>query len=82
LSNNGAASNIQRAGARRLVALAYILAISIPPLGLVLGIVLILRSGRRYRVHGMAVIALSVIISVVWVVILTSGGLKTPSSGY
>lgn len=78
--SNGAASNAQNAGPRRLVVLAYIVAISIPPLGVILGIVLILRSGGRHTAHGVAVVVLSVIVSVLWVVFLTSGAFNTPSS--
>jgi hypothetical protein len=79
---NGAASNDRSASVRRLVALAYILAISIPPLGLILGITLSLRSGRQYAKHGMGIIGLSIIASIVWVVLLTSGALTTPTTGY
>ncbi len=79
---NDAASNDPSASVRRLVALAYILAISIPPLGLVLGIALSVRSGRQYSKHGMGVIGLSIVASIVWVVILTSGALTTPTTSY
>jgi drug/metabolite transporter superfamily protein YnfA len=79
---NGAASNDRSASVRRLVALAYILAISIPPLGLILGITLSLRSGRQYAKHGMAIIGLSIIASIVWVVILTSGALTASTTSY
>jgi hypothetical protein len=79
---NGAASNAQSARVRRLVALAYILAISIPPLGLIMGIVLSLRPGRHYAKHGVVIIALSIIASVLWVVFLTSGAFNRPTTGY
>jgi hypothetical protein len=79
---NGAAPNAQSAGVRRLVALAYVLAVSVPPFGLILGIALVLRSGRRYSMHGLGVIALSVMASIVWIVIVTSGALNTPTTGY
>jgi hypothetical protein len=77
---NGTASNNQ--GVRRVVALAYVLAISIPPLGLILGIALCLRAGRRYLLHGIAVIVVSIIATVVWVLLLTSGGLSTTDTSY
>ena len=47
---------------------AYVLAISIPPLGLILGISLSLRSGRRHSMHGAGVIALSITVSIAWIV--------------
>ncbi len=78
---NGA-SNDRSASIRRLVALGYILAISIPPLGLILGIALSLRSGRQYAKHGLGIIGLSIIASIVWIVVLTSGAFNTPSTSY
>jgi hypothetical protein len=78
---NGA-SNAQSAGVRRLVALAYVLAISIPPLGLIFGIALIIRSGKQPSLHGLGVIALSIITLIVWIVVLTSGTLNTSTPGY
>lgn len=79
---NGAASNARGAGASRLVALAYILAVSVPPLGLILGVFLILRPGRSQPKHGLGVIALSVVASIVWIVIVTAGALNTTTTGY
>ncbi len=79
---NGAASNDRGASLRRLVALAYILAISIPPLGLILGITLILRPGRQYAKHGIGIIGLSIIASIVWIVIFTSGALNASTTSY
>ena len=79
---NGAASNDRSASVRRLVALAYILAISIPPLGFILGITLSFMSGRQYAKHGLGIIGLSIIASIVWIVIFTSGALNTPTTGY
>jgi hypothetical protein len=77
---NGTASNKQ--GVSRVVALAYVLAISIPPLGLILGIALCVRSGRRYLVHGIAVIVISIIATVVWVLLLTGGGFTSTDTSY
>ena len=79
---NGAASNAQRNRARQLVVLAYILAISIPPLGFVLGIVVILRSSMASSKHGALIIVVSVVATVVWILILTSGALNTTDTGY
>lgn len=78
---NGNVSD-RRSGDARLVALAYILAISMPPLGLIFGIVMALRSGRRYSKHGLGVIAVSIVAGIVWAVIIGSGALNTTTSGY
>ena len=77
---DGAPSNAPSAGVRRWVALAYILAISIPPLGFILGLVLIFKSGRQASAHGVVVIVLSIIASAVWVVVVVSGALNAASS--
>jgi hypothetical protein len=74
--------NSRSAGVRRLVVLAYILAISIPPAGLILGIALSLRFRSYYSKHGVGVIVLSIIASIVWIVVITSGALTTPTTGY
>jgi hypothetical protein len=79
---NDAASNDGGARIRRLVVLAYLLAVSIPPLGLILGIALSLRAGRRYSLHGVLVIALSIIMGIVWIGLLSSGAFSTPSTSY
>lgn len=79
---NGAASNVRRNRARRLVALAYILAISVPPLGFVLGIVVLLGSSMASSKHGVLIIVVSVLAAVVWVLLLTSGTLNTTDTGY
>jgi hypothetical protein len=79
---NGAARNPSSAGVRRVVVLAYILAVSVPPLGLILGIVLVCRPAWGHSKHGLGVIALTVIASIVWIVIVTSGALNTTTTGY
>jgi hypothetical protein len=62
--------------------LAYLLAISIPPLGFVLGIVVILRCSMASSKHGALIIVVSVLAAVVWILILTSGTLNTTAPGY
>lgn len=79
---NGAASNAQRNRVRQLVALAYILAISVPPLGFVLGVVVILRSSMASWKHGALIVVVSVLAAAVWILILTSGTLSTTETGY
>lgn len=79
---NGAASNAQRNSFRRLVALAYILAIAMPPVGFVLGIVVILRPSMASAKQGALIIVVSVLAGVVWILILTSGTLSSTDTGY
>lgn len=81
-SRNGAASNARRERARRLLALAYILAVAIPPIGFALAIVIVVRFRNLRPWHGAAIIVISILASVIWILIITSGALNTPSSGY
>ena len=81
-STNGAASNPRRESARRVLALAYILAVAVPPIGFVLGIVIAVRFRNVRPWHGAAIIVISILASIVWIVIITSGALNTPTSGY
>ena len=77
-SSNGASADAPSKGANRLLVLAYILAISIPPLGLVLGVAVALRLGKAN--HAVWIVLLSLITAVVWVLLLTSGSLNDASS--
>jgi hypothetical protein len=79
-SRNGAASDAEQLAERRLLALAYITAVSIPPVGLILGIVLIVRPGRALSKHGAWIIAISVVAAAVWVLVLTSNLIDTSSN--
>jgi hypothetical protein len=81
-SRNGAASNVRRDSVHRLVVLAYITAVSMPPLGFVLGIVVAIRSAKMNSKHGAWIIVVSIIASLVWILIITSGALSTASTDY
>ena len=81
-SQNGAVSNAQSARAYRFVVLAYIIAVSMPPIGFILGIVVANRSSKMGSRHGAAIIALSIIAGVLWILIITSGALSTASTDY
>lgn len=81
-SQNGAAADAETASAYRLVVLAYILAVSIPPIGLGLGIAVALRSSKTISKHGGWIIALSILAALAWVVIIGSGALNTASTDY
>lgn len=80
--SNGAARNDRSASGGRLVALGYVLAISIPPLGLVLGLALSFSFRRRFVTHSVGIVALSIAASIVWIVLLSSGAFRTPTTGY
>jgi hypothetical protein len=77
-STNGASADAPSQGFSRLLVLAYICAISIPPLGLALGIAVALRLHKTR--HAIWIVLLSLITAAVWVLILTSGSLNSASS--
>jgi hypothetical protein len=62
--------------ARRLVALGYITAVGMPFVGFILGISILIRLPKPNSKHGAWIIAISVVASVVWVLIIASGALK------
>jgi len=82
VSSNGATANGSPRSIDRLVTLGYITAVSIPPIGLILGIVLAIGSRRASSRHAPWVIAVSVAAAVVWVLVLASGALRTASTDY
>jgi ABC-type Fe3+ transport system permease subunit len=81
-SRNGAASNAHRESARRLITLAYILAVSMPPLGFGLGVVIALRFGAPRSKHGAWIILISILASVIWILIIAGGALNTPTNDF
>ena len=82
-SRNGAASNGGRATASRLLVLAYIMAISVPPIGFGLAIVIGVRFKNLRSKHGACIIVISIVASVIWILVLTSGALNTTTTtGY
>ena len=81
-SPNGASDRAWSQSFQRLVVLGYILAVAMPPVGFVLGIVVAVRGARVKSRHGMLIIPLSVIAAVAWVAILASGALTTPDQNF
>jgi hypothetical protein len=81
-SRNGAAADRRSDSLYRVIVLAYILAASMPPLGLILGIGLAVRTNKTNARHGMWIILVSIVASVVWAVIIASGALNTPSTDF
>jgi hypothetical protein len=79
---NGRTPTGQSASAYRLVVLAYIIAVSMPPLGFVLGLILAIRFDKPASKQGVWVIAVSIVAALVWVVIIAGGALNTTSSDF
>jgi hypothetical protein len=68
---------VQSESIQRLVVLGYITAVAIPPVGLVLGIVLVIRFTAAESKHGAWMIAISIVALGVWLLILASGVVNT-----
>ena len=79
-SSNGASGRTPSAGPSRLVVLGYITAFALPLLGLVLGVVVATRPARSTSRHGRWIIGISIIASVVWALVFTSGVLTSTSN--
>jgi hypothetical protein len=80
VSRNGSTSNAADQRAWRLAVLGYILAIAIPPGGLILGIVLARRDSRPHARHGYMIIAISIVATIVWFLLFSSGIADTSSN--
>jgi hypothetical protein len=81
-SQDGRAPIGQSASAYRFVVLAYIIAVSMPPIGLILGLFLAIRFDRPASKHGVWVIAVSVVAALAWAVIIAGGALNTSNSDF
>jgi hypothetical protein len=80
VSNNGARANLTSAGVQRLVVLGYITAVTMPPVGFILGLLLAIRIGKPNSRRGIWVIVVSIVASIVWVVLLATGVLNPNSN--
>lgn len=59
------------------------MAVSMPPIGFGLGVVIAIRFSDLRSNHGAWIIVISIVASVVWVLIITSGALNTTdTTGY
>jgi general stress protein CsbA len=70
---------VQSESIQRLVVLGYITAVAIPPVGFVLGIVLVIRFTAAESKHGAWIIAISLVALVLWLLLLASGAVNTTS---
>lgn len=77
--SNAAPPDVLSDSLRRLVVVGYITAVAIPPIGCIVGIVIVFRRRPAYK-HGLAMIVLSIIAAVIWVLLLSSGALTSASS--
>lgn len=78
-SSNGATADVRSDSAFRLVVLGYITAVAMPLVGFILGIVVATRHTKATSKHGVWIIVLSIIASILWILILTSGVLAITS---
>ncbi len=79
-SSNGATANVQSDSIRRLVVLGYITAFAMPLIGFILGIVVVMNPAKASSKHGPRIIAISIVASIVWILILSSGALTATST--
>ncbi|HTX30543.1 MAG TPA: hypothetical protein VMD09_04115 [Solirubrobacteraceae bacterium] len=79
-SSNGGSAHGPSRGFSRLLVVAYILAFSIPPIGLVLGVVVALRLGKPK--HAVWIVLISLATATVWVLLLTSGSFNSAGTDY
>lgn len=80
VSSNGRSSHRRDPGTDRLLALGYITAIAIPPVGIVIGIVIAVRLGRPYSRHVGWIVGLSIVAAVIWFLILSSNVINTSTN--
>jgi hypothetical protein len=61
---------------QRTVALGYITAVAIPPVGLIIGIMLMRRREQPLARHALWIIGISVVAAAVWVAVFASGAIN------
>jgi len=81
-SPNGASDRASRESFQRLVVVSYILALAAPPLGLVLGVVVMVRGRKAHSKHGALIIALSIAAGAIWAGIIASGALTATNTDF
>ena len=80
-NNNGSGPRREQITTQRIVVLGYILALAMPPLGLAIGLVLMLPRGVRSR-HGVWIVLASILAAAAWTLLISSGALKDTGQGY
>lgn len=79
--NNGSRPYSPPTAVQRAVVVSYILAVAVPPLGFVAGLVLMLSPRLRSK-HGAWIVLLSIVAAVIWALLINAGALKDTSQGY
>jgi hypothetical protein len=79
-SSNGTGGKVRNDTAGRLIVLGYITAIAMPLLGFIIGIVVATRWTKGTSRHGRWIILLSVVGSILWILVFTSGLFATPNN--
>jgi hypothetical protein len=74
-------SRSRQVSTERLVVVGYILAVAMPPLGCVIGLVLMLSRRARSK-HGVLIVLVSIGAAVVWALLIGSGALTATNQGY
>jgi hypothetical protein len=79
--NNGARPRSDQTTRQRVVVVAYILAVAVPPLGFAIAIGLMLSPRLRSR-HALWIVLISIVAAAVWLVMINAGALKDTGQGY
>jgi hypothetical protein len=79
-ASNGTLDSALRQTAMRLVVVAYISAVAMPPIGLILGIFVVTRPVKKVSRHGVWIIVLSIIALGVWFLLFNSGALTSDNN--
>jgi Tripartite tricarboxylate transporter TctB family len=80
-SRNGSAPRPTTQTTQRVVVVGYIVAIGMPPLGFIIGLVLALAPRVRSR-HWWGIVLVSVIGVLIWIVVVDSGTLNSTNQSY
>jgi hypothetical protein len=80
-SNNGSRPHPDPTTIQRIIVVGYILAVAMPPLGVVIGLGLLLSARVRSR-HGAWIVLLSIGAAVIWAVVISAGALKDTNQSY
>jgi hypothetical protein len=81
-SRNGASDRAWNQSFLRLVVVSYILAVAMPPLGFILGVVVAVRGARVNSRHGLWIILVSVVAAGVWALVIASGALSSTNNDF
>jgi ABC-type Fe3+ transport system permease subunit len=79
--NNGSRPYAEQTTVQRVIAVGYILAVAMPPLGLGVGLVLMLSARLRSK-HGPWIVLISIVAAAIWTLMISAGALKDTSQGY